>query len=292
MQLRTTWNHIRRSPYQAFAAIFILTQTFFVISLFTFLIVGSGKILNYFESKSQISAYFKDNATQANIDILKSKLKETGKIADLRFVSKQQALAIYKEQNKNDPILLELVTPDTLPASFEISTIHIEDLGGIADILKSSSIVNEVIYQKDVVKKLSNWTNALREIGIGLITILTLDSIFLMVIIIGIKISQKKEEIEIMRLLGATNWHISLPFIIEGIFYGVIGAFVGWLFSSVTVSMLTGSTFVIGFLEDPLLISEISFSPVFSVIILGGELFLAILLGALSSYLAARRYLK
>jgi len=58
IHLNTAWNHIRRSPYQAFAAVFIMMQTFFVISLFTFIIIGSAKVITYLESLPQVSAFF------------------------------------------------------------------------------------------------------------------------------------------------------------------------------------------------------------------------------------------
>lgn len=286
-RLRTMWHHVRRSPYQAFAAILIITQTFFVISIFTFVIAGSAKIISYFESKPQVAAFFKDEAKQENIDALKEQLKSTGKVSELRFVSKEEALKIYSEQNKNDPLLLEVVSADILPASLEVSAIKIEDLGGISEMLKRSSLVQQVIFQKDIVATLTSWTQALRKVGIGLIAVLALDSIFIMVIIIGIKISQKKEEIEIMRLIGATTWYIRWPFIFEGIFYGVIGAFFGWISSSLV--LLYATPILSSFLRG---IPLLPVPPVFFLGLLGGELLLAIVLGMVASMLAVLRYLK
>src|ERR1035437_8686005 len=145
---KTAWKNIRRSPYQALAAILIMTLTFLVISFFTFLLVGSSKVISYFESKPQVTAFFKNEAKQADINALENQLHATGKIASIKFVSKDQALKIYKEQNKNDPLLLDLVTADVLPSSFEISAVKIEDLSSISDMLQKSPIVSEVIYQK------------------------------------------------------------------------------------------------------------------------------------------------
>lgn len=286
-RLRTMWHHVRRSPYQAFAAILIITQTFFVISIFTFVIAGSAKIISYFESKPQVAAFFKDEAKQENIDALKEQLKSTGKVSELRFVSKEEALKIYSEQNKNDPLLLEVVSADILPASLEVSAIKIEDLGGISEMLKRSSLVQQVIFQKDIVATLTSWTQALRKVGIGLIAVLALDSIFIMVIIIGIKISQKKEEIEIMRLIGATTWYIRWPFIFEGVFYGVTGAFFGWISSSLV--LLYATPILSSFLRG---IPLLPVPPVFFLGLLGGELLLAIVLGMVASMLAVLRYLK
>lgn len=285
--LNTTWKHIRRSPYQAIAAILILTLTFFVVSIFAFIIVGSSKVIEHFESKPQVTAFFKEEVKQEEINVLKIKLDKTGKVASIRFVSKKEALKIYQDQNKDDPLLLELVTADILPASLEISTHEIEDLSVINDALKDSPLVQEVVFQKDVVATLSSWTSALRKIGIGLIVGLSVVSIFIMATIIGIKISQKRDEIEIVRLLGATNWYIRWPFIFEALLYGAIGAFFGWLIASGLLLYL--SPFLASFLKGiPIL--PVSFIFLFE--LLGIEFLFAFILTVFSSFLAVLRYLK
>lgn len=281
------WNHIRRSPYQATAAILIMLLTFLAVSVFTILIIGSSRVITYFESKPQVTAFFKDDAKQSDIDVLKSDLQSTGKVSSMKFVSKEEALQIYREQNKNDPLLLELVTADILPASLEISAYNLSDLSELSTFIKNNPAVSEVVYQKDVVSALTTWTNAIRIIGVILIALLSLVSIFIMSIIIGMKISHKKDEIEIMQLIGATKWYISSPFVLEGIFYGVLGAFFGWLVTSAAL-----------FLTTPLLESFLRGIPIlpvpwwFYLALLGGELIFAVILGIFSSLLAVMRYIK
>lgn len=290
---KTTWRNIRRSPYQAFAAVLVMTLTFLFISFFTFLLFGSAKAISYFESRPQVTAFFRNEVKQADIDNLKNELTATNKVASLKFVSKQDALKIYREQNKNDPLLLELVTADILPASLEISTIKIEDLSVINNMLcknnncDDSPLVSEVVFQKDVVSVLTSWTNALRSIGFSLVIVLSLVSVFIMVIIIGVKISQKKEDIGIMKLIGAGDWYIRWPFVFEGVYYGVIGAILGWLISAGALWYAT-----------PFLSSFLKGMPIFPIPLiflfglLGAEILVAIVLGTLSSFLAVLRYLK
>src|SRR3989338_2165650 len=284
---KTTWRNIRRSPYQAFAAVLVMTLTFLFISFFTFLLFGSAKAISYFESRPQVTAFFRNEVKQADIDNLKNELNATCKVASLKFVSKQDALKIYREQNKNDPLLLELVTADILPASLEISAVKIENLSEINNQLLNSPLVSEVVFQKDVVSVLTSWTNALRTIGLGLIIVLSLVSVFIMVIIIGVKISQKKEDIGIMKLIGAGDWYIRTPFIFEGIYYGVIGAILGWIISAGALWYAT-----------PFLSSFLKGMPIFPIPLifffglLGAEIITAVILGTLSSFLAVLRYLK
>lgn len=284
---KTAWKNIRRSPYQAIAAVFIMTLTFLAFSMFSVIFYSSAKIVDYFESKPQVTAFFKDEAKQEDIDLLKNDLNKSGLIASTKFVSKEEALKIYQDQNKNDPLLLDLVTADILPSSLEISTHNIEDLGLVSETLKKSTIVQEVVFQKDVVSTLTSWTNALRKIGVFVVTLLAIVSIFIMVIIIGIKVSQKRDDIETMRLIGAGSWYVRWPFIIEGAFYGIMGAIIGWLISTGLLLYATPhfSSFLKGIPVFPL-------SPVFLLELFALEIVFAILLGAFSSYLAVLRYLK
>lgn len=284
---KTAWHNIRRSPYQAIAAVFIMMLTFLTFSLFALILYTSSEVVNYFESKPQVTAFFKDSAKEADINSLKGSLNSSGLVSSLTFVSKEDALKIYKQQNKEDPLLLDLVTADILPASLEISTYKIEDLSLVSDTLKKSTIVSEVVFQKDVVSTLTSWTGALRKTGIFSVIVLSLVSIFIMMTIIGIKISHKREDIETMRLIGAGSWYIRWPFILEGILYGLIGSLFGWLIAVGILLYATPhlSSFLHGIPVFPL-------SPIFLFQLLGVEIILAIILGAFSSYLAVLRYLK
>lgn len=283
----TMWHNVRRSPYQAFAAVLIMMLTFMIISFFTFLLVGSYKIVNFFESKPQVTVFFKDNTLQSQINTVEAKLRSTHEVSSIQFISQQQALALYRQQNKNDPLLLDLVTANILPASLQISTVKIGYLSKISDMLNQYPFVQQVIFQQDVVSTLTKWTNALKKIGIALIVVFSFVSVFIIVTITGIKISQKKEDIEILRLVGASNWYIRSPFVLEGMFYGVIGSVIGWLVACGT--LLYGTPFLRSFLQG---IPLFPVSYIFLLILLAAELILAMILGAFASLLAASRYLK
>lgn len=289
--LHTSWKHIRRTPYQAIAAICIMMLTFLAISIFAFIVFGSSVVIQYFESRPQVTAFFKSEAQDSQIEELKTDLQKSGLVAEMTFVSKEQALKRYQEQNKEDPLLLELVTADILPSSLEVSTNKIEDLATIAKIMRGSPAVLDgdegVIYQQDIIKQLSAWTNAIRIIGIVIIVVLAVVSIIIMMTIIGFKVSQKKEEIEIMKLLSATNWYIRLPFMYEGIFYGIVGTFVGWIVAS--VALIVTSPYLEIFLKG---IPLLPVSPLFLLALLGGEIVIAVGLGIIASSLAVLRYLK
>lgn len=285
--LKTTWTHIRRTPYQSLAAVLIMTLTFFVITAFTLLAAGSQAILSYFETRPQVTAFFEDQVTPAQVDMLKAKLAETNKIKEIKYISKEEALAIYREQNKDDPLLLEMVTANILPASLEVSTTNITYLGEIAEILRQEPGVEEVIFQQDVVEALHKWTTNIRRIGAVLAIAFSSTALLTILVIIGMKVALRKEEVEIMGLIGASRGFIRAPFLLEGIFYGVVGAFIAW--GICYLFLLYATPFLVGFLVGiPILPVPI----LFMLALLGGEILLGIFIGTLGSFIAVRRYLE
>jgi len=285
--LKTTWAHIRRSPYQTLAAIGIMTLTFFLSTLIIFVAAGSQALLHYFETRPQVTAFFKDEVKMDEVEKLKEKLSQTGKIKSLKYVSKEEALEIYKEQNKSDPLLLEMVTANILPASLEVSTTDITYLGEIAQILRQEPGVEEVAFKEDVVKALKNWTDTIRKVGLALIGFLGVVSFLVVLVIIGMKVALRKQEVEILQLIGATRWFIRAPFVFEGIFYGILGVVLGWIGG--VLLLLYSTPFLVEFL------SGIPILPVplmFILAVLGGEILAGTIIGSLGSLLAVKRYLE
>lgn len=284
---KTTWTHIRRTPYQSLAAVLIMVLTFFVITVFTLLAAGSQAILNYFETRPQVTAFFEDQVTPEQVDLLKAKLVETDKVKEMKYVSKEEALAIYREQNKEDPLLLEMVTANILPASLEVSTTSIAYLGEIAEILRQESGVEEVIFQQDVVEALHKWTTNIRLIGAGLAIAFGAAALLTILVIIGMKVALRKEEVEIMGLIGASRGFIRTPFLLEGIFYGVFGALIAWGVSY--LFLLYATPFLVGFLAG---IPILPVPLLFMLTLLAGEILLGVIIGILGSFIAVRRYLE
>lgn len=279
--------NIRRTPYQAFAACMVMFLTFFVLSVFALLALGSQKILTYYEQKPQAIAFFKDNTSDADIEAIKNALVGTGKVTDIKYVSKEQALEIYKERNKNQPLLLELVTANILPASLEISTAKPDDLGPIVEIIKIEPVIEEVVYPEDVVQTLSKAARLIRIVGIAAVSFLLTFSLLAILMIIGFKIRVQREEIETMKLLGASKWFIRTPYILEGIFYGLSGVILAWSSSYVIMWYITP------FLQSKLgelQILPLSLSTMLA--LLGVEIIIAIIVGGFGSFGAVRRYLK
>ena len=284
--LQTTFQHIRRSPYQALAAVGVMSLTFFVACVFFLAALGSQAILSYFEKKPQITVFFKDEKSEESIRNLEKRLKATGKVASLKFVSKEEALRIYREQNKDDPLLLEMVTAEILPASLEISATDPKYLAELAAVLEKEPLVEDVMYQQDVIEALISWTAGIRLVGTILVSFLIIVSLLIVLTVIGMKIALKKEEIEILKLVGASSWFIRTPFLLEGMFYGMVGAFLAWGVVYLLLSYLT--PFLASFLTGIPLLPVPSF---FMIYLLLGMIFAGALIGGFGSFLALLRYI-
>lgn len=285
--IKSTFQHLVRNPYHTLAAILVMTLTFFVTSVFILAALGSNVILKYFENKPQVTAFFKDETSEDYINQLKNVIEETGKASNVKYVSKTEALTIYKRQNVNEPELLEFVTADILPASLEISANKIEYLNDLANLVASDARVEKVIYQREVVESLRSWSEKLRIGGIILIGFLAVVSFLIILVVISMNIASFGKEIEIMKLVGASSWYVRWPFILDGIIYGLISASISSLFlflllpkvSEIAAGLITGITI---FPQSGLLILDI-----WGVMLLAGTL-----LGIVGSVVAIGRHLK
>ena len=279
--------NIRRAPFQAIAASMVMFLTFFALLTFLILALGSETSLKYFESKPQVIAFFKEGTTSQDVDIIQNALKTETRVVATKYVSKNEALQIYRDKNKSDPALLELVTANILPASLEISTKNPEDLQPIADILKKEPVVSEVIVPEDVVATLTSVTRVIRVTGGAVTGFLLVFATLVIVMIIGFKIRLRRSEIEIMRLLGASPSFIRNPFILEGMFYGVSGAIVSWALVYILLWYFT--PFLQSYLGE---VKLLPVNPIVMLSLLGASLTLAAVVGGLGSIAAVRRYLK
>lgn len=288
MHLQTVGKYIRRSPYQSLAAVLIMTLTMFMISVFSLLTLLSIRLISYFESSPQLMVFFNLDTKEADIMKLKGQYEATGKVSSVRYIDQKEAVKLYFEKTQNDdPILRELVTSDILPASLEIKAKDPQYLSELASISKDLPIIDEVKFEKEIVEDLISWMNAFRLVGVAVIGILVLTAVLVILSIIAFKILVRRDEIEIMKLLGSTNWFVRIPFIYEGMFYGFVGAILGWFMS---LGLLLYAT---PFLQASLKNAPVlPFSPMLLTEALVIQVAIAVFLGAFASFLAVLRYLK
>lgn len=285
--LRTAFSHLRRSPYQTLAGVLIMSLTFFVATIFVLLTDISLEALKFFETRPQVTAFLEDTVKPQEAESLKRKIESLDDVREVKYISKEEALAIYREENKNDPLLLEMVTANILPASLEVSTTSLASLETVAQNLKNQKGIEEVVFQEDIIRALSNLTTAIKKSGVVLLSFLSLVSVLIILVIIGMKIGLRREEIEILGLIGATKLYISWPFILEGMTYGALGALTGWLAGYGL--LVYAAPFLTSFLSG---IPVFPIAPTVMFAILGGEILAGLFLGTAGSFFAVRHYFR
>ena len=286
-QIKKTVKLLRRSPYQALAAALAMSLTFFVSSIFIILIIGGQIVLNYIEQRPEVIVFFADEANQTEIDDLTAKVRSTGLTKEIKFVSKEEALAIYRERNKDDPFLLESVTADFLPRSIDISVNRASDIKQITELAQGSEHVDKVITPENLVEQLVKWTKTIRLGGLVFVSTLLSISFLIIIMVIGMRIAIRREEVSIMSLVGATKWYIARPFFIEGALYGILGASVSVLL--IYVLLLFYSPQIQNFLGD---IRVFPINPLFFLYLWAAEALTAALIGIIGAAIALYRYLK
>ena len=215
-------NSLRRTPYQTFAALSVLFFTLLLSGLLFISLTFLQGLLNYVETRPRVIVYFQVKAEEEQIAAVKEKIKNTNKTSAIKFVSKEEAYEIYKEFTQNDPLLLEMTSSEILPASLEIDATKPEYLPELAEMLKNQPGVDEVQYQKDIIDNLLSLTSKVRKTTAVFFGYLMFMSIIVLTTTLSFKIALKREEIGILKLLGASNMYIRKPFIGESIFLGVL----------------------------------------------------------------------
>lgn len=220
---------IKRTPYQSLGSFLILFLTLFLALFFFNIISFFHGVLSYVETRPQVIAYFNVKTKENDIVTLKDQIQKTGKASSVNYVSQGEALKIYRDLNKDNPLLLEMVSANILPASLEVFATKPIYLSEIAEFLRNQPIVDEVNFQKNIVDKLVTLTNILRHVSLALLVLLFVITVTVLITTTAFKISLKREEIEVLQLIGASKGYIRKPFLVEGMLFGIVSGSVAFM---------------------------------------------------------------
>lgn len=297
--MKEIWTSIRRTPYQSFSAFLILFFTLFLtLILFVSLTFLYGT-LNYLETKPQVTVYFQNKTPENNIFKVRDELMSSGKVLNIKYISKNDAFNIYKQLNKDNPLLLEMVSADILPPSLEIYAKKPIYLPEIAEYLKKQGDIDEVQYEKDIIDKLLVLTNTIRMSALIFFSYLILMSIVVLTTMILFKIALKESEIVLLKLIGATNSYIRKPYVSESLFLGMaastlsfaIFALIVLYFSPFLQSYFKGiTTLSVDVFNFKLIIWPLNY--IFFAIVFVSISFFGAVISSVSSYIATNKYLK
>ncbi len=291
-----------RNGFVSLSSVVIMTITLFIISG---TVLMSGLVnygVNQVKDKVDISVYFVTDATEPDVLAVKKSLEALPEVSSVEYVSADQALADFKTKNQGDQLTLQALDElgtNPLGASLNIKAKDPSQYEGIADFLNSDSnellsasstkIIDSVNYSKNklIIDRASKILNSVDSIGLWLAIIFIAISILIVFNTIKLSIYMSRDEISVMHLVGASRKFIKGPFVVSGIFCGVISAFLVITFfaaSTYFLNMYYGTYFV-GF--DIFDYYMQNFFIIFGILFGSG-----VLLGSIASYLAVQKYLK
>lgn len=289
---------LRRTPYQTMAAFSVLLFTLMLSGVLFVALTFLDGLLRYVETRPQVIVYFQSQATESQIFEVRDRLMDTGKVASVKYISKSEAYAVYKELTKDNPLLLEMTSADILPASIEIYAKDPSYLAELAETVGKQPGVDEVQFQKDIVERLLRLTTVLRQTTVIFFSYLLFMSVVVLTTTTSFKIALKKDEIEILKLLGATNMYIRKPFIKESMFLGLSAA------AGASIILFGILLYMNGFLQSylsgipslavnwGLQIPVWPFNPFFFLLTLGFTSLFGTIIALIASFAATNRYLK
>lgn len=294
--VNSAFRDLTRNVWLNMATIIIIVIALFTVSVSLAIDAVGQYMLQSFQDKIDISVQFKDDASEEKILDLKNDLESLGEVKNVNYISKEQALVEFQETHRDDEYIkqsIEELGDNPLFAVLNVKTNSLEQYEIVDAYLSNndnySPIIKEVDYQ-DNKNVINNFSSALENVrnGIGGLTILfVIISILIAFNTIRLAMYSHKIEIEIMRLVGASNWYIKLPFIIEGAIFGFLGAVATMIISyiaAVSLSVRMENIFSGFYMYDYFMNNFFDFFGVLLLIGFG--------MGVISSLIAVRRYLK
>lgn len=232
--IKSGWVNFRRQAGASLATCFIMVLT---ISLVTSLFIfqkTSQFLISSLEEKIDISVYFKEDSQEGDILKVKDELVKIPEVKEIKYISKEEALEIFTQRHKGDQILIESlgeIGENPFLASLNIKAFGASQYGQISQILKNSSfqnIIDKVDYyeRKTVIERIFSITSNLNRAGIFFSLILGLIAFLVTFNTIRLTIHNSREEIRIMRLVGASNWFIRGPFLFQGALAGIFAVLI------------------------------------------------------------------
>jgi cell division transport system permease protein len=288
--------NFRRNLWLAGASTLIMTITLIILSVLSLLFVITNSSVRTIKERVDISAYFKTGIAESQVQSVKAQLEGDSRIAEVRYVSAEDALAQFKKNHSNDPLLLESVgelNENPLPATLQIKAKTLEDYPAVADLLNSDkfhSSIEKVNFEdnRTLIARLNNLLKFIITAGIILVAVFSAIAVLVIFNTITLTIYNRKEEVEIMRFVGATNWYIRGPFIVEAILYSVLATIIT---SALIFPVYTG---LLPKISNYLTPAGDTFNGnmLLFVGLIGVQLVIAFILSIISSLMAMRKYLR
>jgi cell division transport system permease protein len=296
----TTRKQIKRSGWLALASISVMTLAFFITSVFGILAYTSNLFLQSVEQEPQIYAFFEIGTEEGEILGVQEEWESLEGVAYVDYTSEDQAKQeFYSAQSEINELAADAVEERSLPASLAIRLYSLEDAPEISEIISDAqserSEIKDIYYSRDIVDNIREVFMWLRFGGGTVMVLLVVVLVLFTLLTIEFRMHSRSEEIGIMQLVGGSLFYIRLPFILEGAFYGIIGALISNIILSGLFALFNyqiNSNDLV-FVKEILLrldwpdlgIPEIT-------AMFAGTMLLGALLGSINSFIAIKGYIK
>lgn len=294
MKIRTSEYVVRevffslcRNSWMAFASIGTVAVSLFIFGMFLIIVMNMNKMVVALESQVEISVYLKDEATEKQRSAVEAAIRGMQGIERVTFVDKEVAMARFKDRLGDQQFLLDALGEDNpLPDSFEVVARQPDMVKTAAAAIAALDGVETAKYGQDVVEHLFDITRLVRLFGLALMALLAGATLFIISNTIRLTVIARRKEIAIMKYVGATDWFIRWPFLLEGIVLGFFGSILAFVALRVAYGMITAKVYdTLAFFP---LIPLYPFLTYVSFVLL----FCGMAIGALGSTISLKRLLK
>jgi cell division transport system permease protein len=294
---RESVTNFRRNWVMSLGAVITIYLSLLLVGVFLAASVLVGTIVSSVESKVTIQVFLKDGAATEDVNALQRSLLANDLVKGVEYTSKEKALVKFKQEMSQSPEIVEQLDGNPLPASLDVTLKDPRTVEQMVTQIKGDPLFTKVAdrpdnpeeslkYGQQVVKKLFAFTKVLRYIGVAFVSMLAVVSLIFINNTIRLAIYARRKEIAIMRLVGASNWFIRTPFLMEGVLQSLIGASLAILtVLGLEAVLLPRLGEALPFL--PVSVTGTAAAQISLVLVVAG-----VFIGLLGSSLALRRYLK
>ena len=280
------WRH----RFMTGATVLTTALMLLMLNVFVVLVTHLNVALEALEHRVNVIAYIREDAPPGKVRELQSSLQSRSDVLEVVYVTKDEALARLREHFADRAELLAMVSDNPLPASLEIRARNPESLENIVSLLETKvgpeSVLEEVALQEDIVERLLSLTTATRVAGVAMTAGLAVVSLFIVINTIRIAVYSRRQEIEVMKLVGATDWFVRWPFVFEGMLYGLLASLLTLLIVVPAYDPVVENFWaLLSFLpveRDPQFVTKLALM----------TMVVGIALGAAGSYISVRRFLE
>lgn len=284
--VQVVFKSIRRNFWLSLASVLTVMVALVILGASAFFFLNANNMAKDFESQVEIAVFADDNVSRDDIQKLQKQVEELSGVASVELTPKEKVLNDFSQSMGSSSLVSDLGGTNPFPDKLSVQVTDPQQVQEVADQIKTLKGVGKVRYGQGVVDQLLNFTHWLRWIGIGIVIAFAAASLVLISLNIKMNVFSRRREIQIMKLVGASNWFIRGPFLIEGMFLG----FLGGLLAILIVGF--GYQWLAGYISSSLTFMPIVQDAAMIAQVLAMILLVGMAIGAIGSVISLRKFLR